>query len=237
MIHGNDAVGPIVLAWPNAGDRVGSGGKAAGDDAAAGSLTGLVSPLAETDRQVFRDWRHWRGSTCEFLILRVLRKEHADLRVELHHLRTLAAASTERHHGNRPEIPIIGELVEQLAAELAAHMDTEETTVFPVLLEVELAYVGEISVSTAPRGVGQLLKSMSEQHQRTRRTLARLRRESNDFRSPSTDGLLDREFYAQMASLDCGLRSDFRLENAVLFPRVAQMESELLRGSTGQRPA
>ena len=237
MIHGNDAVGPIVLAWPNAGDRVGSGGKAASDDAAAGSLAGLVSPLAETDRQVFRDWRHWRGSTCEFLILRVLRKEHADLRVELHHLRTLAAASAERHHGNRPEIPIIGELVEQLAAELAAHMDIEETTVFPVLLEVELAYVGEISVSTAPRGVGQLLKSMSEQHQRTRRTLAQLRRESNDFRSPSTDGLLDGEFYAQIANLDRGLRNDFRLENAVLFPRVAQMESELLRGSIGQRPA
>lgn len=237
MIHGNDAVGPIVLAWPNAGDRVGSGGKAAGDDAAEGSLTGLVSPSAEAERQVFGDWRHWRGSTCEFLILRVLRKEHADLRVELHHLRTLAAASAERHHGNRPEIPIIGELVEQLAAELAAHMDIEETTVFPVLLEVELAYVGEISVSTAPRGVGQLLKSMSEQHQRTRRTLAQLRRESNDFRSPSTDGLLDGEFYAQMANLDCGLRNDFRLENAVLFPRVAQMESELLRGSIGQRPA
>lgn len=237
MIHGNDAVGPIVLAWPNAGDRVGSGGKAAGDDAAAGGLTGLISPLAETERQVFRDLRHWRGSTCEFLILRMLRKEHADLRAELHHLRTLAAASAERHHGNRPEIPIIGELVEQLAAELAAHMDAEETTVFPVLLEVELAYVGEISVSTAPRGVGQLLKSMSEQHQRTRRTLAQLRRESNDFSSPSTDGLLDGEFYAQMANLDCGLRNDFRLENAVLFPRVVQMESELLRGSIGQRPA
>jgi iron-sulfur cluster repair protein YtfE (RIC family) len=121
MIHGNDAVGPIVLEWLNAGDRVGNGGKAAGDDAAAGGLTGLVSPSAEAERQVFRDWRHWRGSTCEFLILRVLRKEHADLRVELHHLRTLAAASAERHHGNRPDIPIIGELVEQLAAELAAH--------------------------------------------------------------------------------------------------------------------
>ncbi|HLJ78852.1 MAG TPA: hemerythrin domain-containing protein [Acidobacteriaceae bacterium] len=237
MIHRNDAVGPIVLAWPNAGDRGGTGGKAAGDDAAAGGMTGLISPSAEAKRQVFRDWRHWRGSTCEFLILRVLRKEHANLRVELHNLRTLAAASAERHHGNRPEIPIIGELVEQLAVELAAHMDIEETTVFPVLLEVELAYVGEISVSTAPRGVGQLLKSMSEQHQRTRRTLTQLRRESNDFRSASTDGFLDREFYAQMASLDCGLRSDFRLENAVLFPRVAQMESELLRGSIGQRPA
>lgn len=237
MIHGNDTVGPIVLAWPNAGDRAGSGGKAASDDAAAGSLTGLISPSTEAEGQVFRDWRHWRGSTCEFLILRVLRKEHADLRVELHHLRTLAAASAEQHHGMRPEIPIIGELVEQLAAELAAHMDTEETSVFPVLLEVELAYVGEISVSTAPRGVGQLLKSMSEQHQRTRRTIAQLRRESNDFRSPSPDGLLDVEFYAQIANLDRGLRNDFRLENAVLFPRVAQMESELLRGSIGQRPA
>jgi iron-sulfur cluster repair protein YtfE (RIC family) len=116
-------------------------------------------------------------------------------------------------------------------------MDTEETTVFPILLEVELAYVGEISASTVPRGVGQLLKSMSEQHQRTRRTLARLRRESNGFSSPSTDGLLDREFYTQMARLYSGLRSDFRLENAVLFPRVAQMESELLRGNIRQRPA
>lgn len=240
MIHGNDTVGPIILAGPpglNAGDRIGSGGKAVCNDDVAGGRMGLVSPLAEAEQQVFWDWRRWRGSTCEFLILRVLRKEHADLRAELHHLRTLAGASAERRPGIHSEIPIIRELVEELTAELSAHMDTEETTVFPALLEVELAYVGEMSASAAPHGIGQLLKNMSEEHQRTRRTLAQLRHESHGFNPPSTDSLVDREFYARLASLYCELRRDFRLENAVLFPRVAQMESELLRGAMRQWPA
>lgn len=237
VIHGNDTVGPIILTGPSgvvAGDRIGSGGKAVGNSGVAGGRTKLASPSAEADLQVFRDWR---SSTCEFLILRVLKKEHAELRIELHHLRALGAASAGRRHGNRPDIPIIAELVEELTAELSAHMDTEETTVFPALLEVELAYVGEVSASTAPRGIGHLLRNMSEEHQRTRRTLAHLRRESHGFIPPSTDNLLDREFYARLANLYCGLRRDFRLENVVLFPRVAQMESELQRGAMRRRPA
>ncbi len=237
MIHGNDTVGPIILAEPSgviAGDRIGSGEEAVANNGAAAGRTQWASPSAKAELQVFRDWR---SSTCEFLILRVLKKEHAELRAEIHHLRTLAAASAGRHHGNRPDIPIVAELVEELTAELSAHMDTEETTVFPALLEVELAYVGEMSASTAPRGIGHLLRNMSEEHQRTRRTLAHLRRESHGFNPPSTDNLLDRQFYARLANLYCGLRRDFRLENAVLFPRVAQMESELQRGAMRQRPA
>lgn len=85
----------------------------------------------------------WEGSTCEFLILRVLRKEHADLRAAIRRVRTLAKLVAERQEPKHAEVTIVRELISDLAAEVAAHMLSEEHAVFPVLLDLELAYVGE----------------------------------------------------------------------------------------------
>ncbi len=172
------------------------------------------------------------GSTCEFLILRVLRREHADLRAELRQLQARAAAIADRHGSRHLELHVIRELVEELASKLVLHMNAEESTVFPALLDLELAYLGERYLPAASMRVGDLLESMAEEHRLAGQTLQRLCRETSGFCSPGNTGSESQEFYGRLRTLYSGLRHDLDVENNVLFPRVTQMEAELLRGTS-----
>lgn len=171
----------------------------------------------------------WEGSTCEFLILRVLRKEHADLRTEIRRVRTLARLAAEHQEPKQAEIAIVGELIEDLAAELAAHMLAEEHAVFPVLLDLELAYVGEGPISMPAKRIEPLLRSMSQQHSAAGRVLTRLHRESNGYHPPAGVGVEYQQLYEQLAKLDSELRRDVHFEDNILFRRATQIERELLR--------
>ena len=171
----------------------------------------------------------WEASTCEFLILRVLRKEHADLRTDIQRVRGLAKLAAEHQESSHAEVTIVGELIEDLAAELAAHMLAEEHAVFPALLELELAYVGEGPISMPARRIEPLLRSMSKQHSATGRTLTRIHQQSNGYHPPARAGLEYKQLYEELAKLDSELRRDVRLEDNILFHRATQMERELLR--------
>lgn len=175
------------------------------------------------------NWHDWETSTCEFLIFRVLRKEHADLREEVRRVRTLSRIAAEHQDAKHSEMTIVGELFEDLAAELAAHMVAEESAVFPILLQLELAYVGEGPISMPTRELEPLLRSMSEQHSVTERTLTSLRDETRGYQPPAHAGLPFQELYARLAKLDSELRRDLRLEDNILFRRATQIERELLR--------
>lgn len=191
-------------------------------------MTSLVTTSARSEAATKSD--EWAGSTCEFLILRVLRKEHADLKMEIRRTKSLAKLAAVQRDLRHSELRIVGELIDDLAAELAAHMLAEEHAVFPLLLDLELAYVGEGPISLPARKVEPLLRSMSEQHSVAGRTLTRLRHESDHYRVPAGAGSEYRELYEQLAKLDAGLRRGLRLEDNVLFRRATQIERELLRG-------
>jgi regulator of cell morphogenesis and NO signaling len=186
--------------------------------------------VASPEPEFAANSEQWEGSTCEFLILRVLRKEHADLRAAIRSVRTLAKLVGEREEPKQAELTTVGDLIEDLAAELAAHMLAEEHAVFPVLLDLELAYVGEGPISMPARRIEPLLRNMSQQHSATGRTLTRIHHESNGYHPPAGAGVEYKQLYEQMATLDAELRRDVRLEDSVLFRRATQIERELLRG-------
>jgi regulator of cell morphogenesis and NO signaling len=188
----------------------------------------MARTIAEAELESGKHQADWNSSTCEFLILRLLRKEHADIQAQIRDLPTLAAATAERDESRHPELKTIRELVEELTGELTVHMDDEERNVFPILLDVELAYLGELTASSAPREIGSILKKMSEEHRIAGRTLGRLRHESNGFHPPvEADGEY-KEFYGRLGSLYSAIRQDLHVENNILFSRVAQMEAALL---------
>ena len=188
----------------------------------------MARTIAEAELGSGKHQADWNSNTCEFLILRLLRKEHADLRTEMRVLPVLAATTAERDESHHPELKTIRELVEELAGELTVHMDEEERNVFPVLLDVELAYLGELTPSSTPREIGSILKKMSEEHRVAGRTLGRLRAESHGFHPPvEADGQC-KQFYSRLGSLYSAIRHDLHVENSILFSRVAQMEAALL---------
>lgn len=193
-------------------------------------MASLVTTSATLESATNSD--DWAGSTCEYLILRILRKEHSDLRAEIRRTKTLAKLAAAQRDSKHPEVIMIGELIDDLAAELAAHLLAEEHAVFPVLLDLELAYVGEGPISMPAKRIEPLLRSMSAQHGVAGRALTRLRHESNHYQVPAGVGFEHQELYEQLAKLDAGLSRDLRLEDDILFRRATQIERELLRGGS-----
>ena len=188
----------------------------------------MTRALADPGGQFAPHQVDWNGSTCEFLILRILRKEHADLKEEIRNLRVLATATSKLHGSAHPELKITRQLFEELAEELTVHLEAEEKTVFPALLEVELAYLGEGTQSLTPGWIPATLKRMSEEHRVAGRTLSLLRQETHAFRVPKGADPAYQEFYDGLRKLYGGIRHDLHVENNILFPRIAQMEMALL---------
>jgi regulator of cell morphogenesis and NO signaling len=177
----------------------------------------------------------FENKTFEFLILRVLRNQHGRVKEELPVLQEIAATVADRYRARHPELAAIDELLQKLFLELTTHQAEEEGTLFPALLELELAYLGESPILGYPKRVRDILKSMSQQHDTSSVTLRQIRTASHSFCPPSRAAAPYREFYDRLQKFFRELHRDFHMENNILFPQAAQMEAEIFRGSRFSR--
>ena len=177
----------------------------------------------------------FESKTFEFLILRVLRNQHGRVREELPVLQGIAATEADHYRARHPELAVIDELLQKLSLELTTHLAEEEVTLFPALLELELAYLGESPILGYPKRVRNILKSMSQQHVTSSVTLRQIRAASQSFCPPSRAAAPYREFYDRLQKFFRELHRDFHMENNILFPQAAQMEAEIFRGSRFSR--
>ena len=177
----------------------------------------------------------FENKTFEFLILRVLRNQHGRVKEELPVLQGIAATVADRYRARHPELAAIDELLQKLFLELTTPLAEEEGTLFPALLELELAYLGESPILGYPKRVRDILKSMSQQHDTSSVTLRQIRAASPSFCPPSRAAAPYREFYDRLQKFFRELHRDFHMENNILFPQAAQMEAEIFRGSRFSR--
>ena len=147
----------------------------------------------------------------------------------------MAATVADRYRARHPELTVIDELLQKLSFELTTHLAEEEGTLFPALLELELAYLGESPILGYPKRVRNILKSMSQQHDTSSVTLRQIRAASHSFCPPSRAAAPYREFYDRLQKFFKELHRDFHMENNILFPQAAQMEAEIFRGSRFSR--
>lgn len=183
-------------------------------------------PVPRTHRSLTAQSR-WASYTCEFLVTRVLRQQHAVIREELRRLLQLTHAAQEHTSSNlssaRPDVQSIGERVHALAAELTGDIAAEEP-VFTNMLDLELAYVGHHPGSAYPHPAGESLDRIAEQHGHYAALLRQLR---SDAIRLTTSRAADRRLSDHLLQLDRLLLDHFHLEDDVLLPRIARMEAEL----------
>ena len=177
----------------------------------------------------------FENKTFEFLILRVLRNQHGRVKEEFQVLQRIAATVADRYGARHPELGVIDELLQKLSLELTTHLAEEEGTLFPALLELELAYLGESPILGYPKRVRSILKSMSQQHDTSSVTLRQIRAASHSFCPRERVAVPYREFYDRLEGFFRALHRDFHIENNILFPQAAQMEAEIFRGSRFSR--
>jgi iron-sulfur cluster repair protein YtfE (RIC family) len=160
--------------------------------------------------------RDWASFPLEFLIRRVLSRQHERIREQLlrlqHHPATAAKAQTADSE----------KITAQLTAlihELINDMDEEER-IFPDLLRLEQAYVGG-KPGYSPR-LGLALNRLSHHNDRQVQHLDSLRKEAGRTRS---------EICGELGTLKAALLDHLHVEHDIVFPRAASMESELFRYS------
>jgi regulator of cell morphogenesis and NO signaling len=177
----------------------------------------------------------FENKTFEFLILRALRNQHERVKEELPLLQGTAATVADRYRTRYPELPAIDELIQALSLKLTAHLAEEEDTLFPALLQLELAYLGESPIAGYPKRVRKILTSMSLQHDTSGLMLHQIWAESHGLNPPEDADSQCREFYGDLRKFFGELHRDFHMENNILFPQAAQMEAEIFRGSPFSR--
>src|ERR1017187_2263336 len=168
-------------------------------------------------------------------ILRALRNQHERVKEKLPLLQGTAATVADRYRTRYPELPAIDELIQALSLKLTAHLTEEEDTLFPALLQLELAYLGESPIAGYPKRVRKILTSMSLQHDTSGLMLHQIWAESHGLNPPEDADSQCREFYGDLRKFFGELHRDFHMENNILFPQAAQMEAEIFRGSPFSR--
>jgi regulator of cell morphogenesis and NO signaling len=146
---------------------------------------------------------------------------HAGLRDQLPRLDALVAKAA----GSAPDDPRLGELrkeIEQLAAELHAHLAHEEEALFPMIRGIA---AGTVVATRCGSAVGGPIACMENDHTLAERALLRMRELTDDYTSPATAGAL----LALLTEFDRDLREHMYKENEALFPRAIEAQQEASR--------
>lgn len=145
------------------------------------------------------------------LVDHIVRKHHVYLRDALPFVQALAA-KVSRVHGERdPRLTQLAALVQELSSVLLPHLDEEEQSLFPLLVE-------------GPRDAARVaheLSVMHEDHLAVGAMLERLRDITGDYRLPDWACTSYRTLFSELSELEHDVLAHVHLENHVLMPRFA----------------
>jgi regulator of cell morphogenesis and NO signaling len=128
-------------------------------------------------------------------------------------------------HGDRfPYMQQVFQLFATLQQEMDAHMQKEETVLFPRIKEVEQA-VQQNGGEPAPDAgyISAPIHMMETEHEEAGNIMAQIRQLTNDYTPPEDACTTFRISLAELKAFETDLHEHVHLENNILFPRMVQM--------------
>lgn len=170
----------------------------------------------------YSDW------SLDFLADYIVNTHHSYVRKNLPDIRAYAE-KVKRVHGNRhTELLPIHQLVEEVNAELMAHMIKEERVLFPYIKELVAAKNNIQPLHAAHFGTVQNPINMMEmEHEMVGRNLAEIRERSNDYTLPEDACASYSLLYRMLDEFEEDLHLHIHLENNILFPKALEIEKQL----------
>lgn len=170
----------------------------------------------------YNDW------SLDFLADFIVNTHHFYVRKTLPELRAYAAKVAKAHGSRYPELSAIYELVEEINAELSAHMIKEERILFPYIKELVNAENKVQSLQAAHFGTVQNpVKMMEMEHEMTGRNLEKIRALSNNYLLPENACGSHSFLYRLLNEFEDDLHIHIHLENNILFPKAIELEKKL----------
>ncbi len=183
----------------------------------------LQSP-PQTSKPIDKDWY---AVPLGELVKHIVSVHHAYMKKELPRLRTLAQTVLKAHGAKHGEmLGQVDSLVAALGTELSAHLTKEETIAFPRIVAAVRARAGKEASARAASsgGTGSAIGQLEEEHESAGKTLAQLRKITNDYTLPPDACPTFKALYDELQQMEADLHQHIHLENNVLFPRVLDLK-------------
>lgn len=169
------------------------------------NLESIINQLASLEAEKTFDTKESDpGKVTDFIEERY----HADLRMRLPELITLANR-VEQVHADHPSCPHgLGSLLDNFFSDMSMHMQKEEGILFPLIRQ------GNGAMASMP------IQVMMSEHESHGSELNQIHLLTNDFQPPEGACGTWRALYSGLDRLEAELMEHIHLENNVLFPRV-----------------
>ncbi|MBZ5590621.1 MAG: iron-sulfur cluster repair di-iron protein [Acidobacteriia bacterium] len=163
--------------------------------------------------------RDWNTASLQSLIGHILLRHHAYLRSELPRIAELFAKVVNVHGDRQPVLFQVREIFTAMHDELDTHMMKEELILFPAIGKLESGMHPPASSIDRP------IHRLEHEHENADRALVEMRELTRDYTIPNDAGSAYRALFAALVTLESDLHRHIHLENNILFPRAAKLES------------
>ncbi|HWT65342.1 MAG TPA: DUF542 domain-containing protein [Terracidiphilus sp.] len=162
------------------------------------------------------------------LIQHIVRTHHQTIRQELPRFAELSQRIATKHGEKAPEYKAVARLLQDLRAEMFAHLEKEEQVLFPYIVQLEEAVEVHASAPAACfRSVGQPISMMVQEHDAAQGIVSEIRGLTHGFQAPEWACSRNSAFHAGLAAFENDLNHHVHLENDLLFPRAIEAEVRL----------
>jgi regulator of cell morphogenesis and NO signaling len=174
---------------------------------------------------VFSEWK------TDFLIDYIINVHHSFLKKTIPSLEETLAEFTDEHKSEYPNLPAVSDGFGQLARELLSHLEEEEQIIFPYVRQVAHAFEDKdsIAVLLVKTLRKPLIEFIHKEHTITSRQIMKMRSLTNNYEPPENACIQHKVVFSFLKEIDNDLAQHVYLENEVLFPRIIEMEMELLK--------
>jgi len=167
----------------------------------------------------------------DFLIDYILNVHHSYVKKTLSPLQSLVRNFAEKHRSKYPHMLDVADAFENLADVLTEHMQKEEASIFPYLKQIFSTYsrketYGGLFVRTLSKPLNTVIDT---EHKRIAAYLKELRQLTGHYSFTPSVCTNHQVIYHKLKEFDTDMVQHKHLENNILFPKVMQMEQELLQ--------
>ena len=182
------------------------------------SVDQVLSDLRAHDAAATQAEKDWSTTSLSELIDNIVTTHHDYLREELPRLLQKAERVAAVHGDNHPETVEIFNVYREMKDELEAHMEKEETVLFPWIRGAEKGQGG--SPPFPGMTMEKPVECMIHDHEKAGAALERLEELTSNYTPPADACNTYRVLYEGLAHLQQDMHTHVHKENSILFPKA-----------------
>jgi regulator of cell morphogenesis and NO signaling len=191
-------------------------------------VTKIEQELQEADKLPSSRPIPYDNWSLDFLADYIVNTHHSYVKQNLPDIKAYAEKVMRVHGSRHPELIQIFQLVEEIYAELTAHLVKEERVLFPYVKDLVAAKNNTQSLHAAHLGTIQNpINLMELEHELVGKNLEKIRQLSDNYNLPEDACASYSLLYRLLDEFEEDLHLHIHLENNILFPKAIELEKQL----------